>query len=395
MFTNREMLLHQVGDHGLERAGSVADAHVLRRKGHLKEQDDFIDFIISLHTTHTPEEAMAKLERWVEEHRLKPERSTLKGLVHSVGQFFTHLPLVHSLREYDALTHLTSRRFVMPNFAEIRHILNIAQVHASAPQLRLLTFDADGTLYEDGAHLEEDDTMISRIITLMRLGVVVVIVTAAGYPGRPERFEQRVTGLMAALHKLNLSELQDKFLVMGGECNYLLRPDENWRLQLIDPTLWQSPEMLSYKQADVEAVLDQAQSLLLESAERLGMKVELVRKERAVGIVPQKVTMFEALEDIALTVQAELADSSIPFCCFNGGNDVFVDIGNKNLGISALMSYMAATPAETLFVGDRFTVTGNDSNVKGCCPILWVANPEETGFFLNICLDRRGAKASV
>lgn len=381
----REMLLHQVGEHGLERAGSVADAHVLRRKGHLKEQDDFIDFIISLHKTHTPEEAMAKLERWVEEHRYRPERSTLKSLVHTVGTFFTPLPLVQALREYDSLTRLTSRRYVAPNFAEVRHILNIAQVHASAPQMRLLTFDADGTLYEDGAHLEEDDVMISRIITLMRLGVTVVVVTAAGYPGRPERFEQRLTGLMAALRKLDLVGLQDKFFVMGGECNYLLRPNSEWRLQMVDPQQWQTPEMLSYKQSDVEALLDQAQSLLLESAERLGMKVELVRKERAVGVVPQRTTVFEALEDIALTVQAELADSEIPFCCFNGGNDVFVDIGNKNLGISALMSFVGTSAHETLFVGDRFTVTGNDSNVKGCCPILWVANPEETYVPLLCC----------
>lgn len=41
-------------DAHLSRASSVTDAHVLRRKGRLKEQDGLIEFIISMHTTHSP-----------------------------------------------------------------------------------------------------------------------------------------------------------------------------------------------------------------------------------------------------------------------------------------------------------------------------------------------------
>ena len=33
-------------------------------------------------------------------------------------------------------------------------------MHASAEQLRLITFDADGTLYADGAHMAQDNRMI-------------------------------------------------------------------------------------------------------------------------------------------------------------------------------------------------------------------------------------------
>lgn len=40
-------------------------------------------------------------------------------------------------------------------------------------------------------------------------------------------------------------------------------------------------------------------------------------------------------------LQAEL-----PFCAFNGGNDVFVDVGNKSLGLEALMNHLGFTPAE-------------------------------------------------
>lgn len=54
------------------------------------------------------------------------------------------------------------------------------QVHASAHRLKLITFDADGTLYADGTHMEADNQMISHIISLMRSNVHVAIVTAAG-----------------------------------------------------------------------------------------------------------------------------------------------------------------------------------------------------------------------
>ena len=42
------------------------------------------------------------------------------------------------------------------------------QVHSSAQHLKLITFDADGTLYADGAHIEHDNQMIEHIIGLMR-----------------------------------------------------------------------------------------------------------------------------------------------------------------------------------------------------------------------------------
>jgi IMP and pyridine-specific 5'-nucleotidase len=40
------------------------------------------------------------------------------------------------------------------------------------------------------------------------------------------------------------------------------------------------------------------------------------------------------LEELAITVQAQLGDRlPLPFCAFNGGADVFVDLGNKSLGL--------------------------------------------------------------
>jgi IMP and pyridine-specific 5'-nucleotidase len=59
---------------------------------------------------------------------MDPRRSRLKRMVPCVGHIFTDLPLIAAFREYDEHFSLSRRRFVPPNFAEIRHILNIAQV---------------------------------------------------------------------------------------------------------------------------------------------------------------------------------------------------------------------------------------------------------------------------
>lgn len=42
-------------------------------------------------------------------------------------------------------------------------------------------------------------------------------------------------------------------------------------------------------------------------------------------------------------------------------------------------------------------IAGNDSATRDCCSILWVANPEETYFFIHLMLDRMNShgKGSV
>ena len=46
--------------------------------------------------------------------------------------------------------------------------------------------------------------MIRHILILMRSGVHVAIVTAAGYPGSTADFEARIEGLLAAFRRLRL-----------------------------------------------------------------------------------------------------------------------------------------------------------------------------------------------
>lgn len=103
---------------------------------------------------------------------------------------------------------------------------------------------------------------------------------------------------------------------------------------------------------------------------------------------------MQVLEELAITAQSEIS-SALPFCAFNGGNDVFVDVGNKSLGLEALMGYLDFSPQEVLHVGDRFTQSGNDSATRDCCSILWVASPEETGFFVKTLLKDVRAKRAT
>lgn len=72
----------------------------------------------------------------------------------------------------------------------------------------------------------------------------------------------------------------------------------------------------------------------------------IIRKERAVGLIPGAPTIYEVLEELAITVQQHLVDAPLPFCAFNGGGDVFVDVGNKSLGLEALMQYLKFNPSQ-------------------------------------------------
>lgn len=82
--------------------------------------------------------------------------------------------------------------------------------------------------------------------------------------------------------------------------------------------------------------------------------VQVVRKERAAGVMPQRGTVYEVLEELAITVQRHLVDSSLPFCAFNGGGDVFVDVGNKSLGLEALMSHLGYQAHEVSSVAESW-----------------------------------------
>ena len=114
--------------------------------------------------------------------------------------------------------------------------------------------------------------------------------------------------------------------------------------EFVEPKKWQLPSMLAWSKKDTEKLLDNAQDALEEAAARLRLDTRIIRKERSVGIVPTESTIYEVLEEITLATQAQLQGSDLPYCAFNGGNDVFVDVGNKSLGLQALMKFLKCKP---------------------------------------------------
>ena len=48
-----------------------------------------------------------------------------------------------------------------------------------------------------------------------------------------------------------------------------------------------------------------------------------------------------------------VSDEILPFCAFNGGSDVWVDVGNKLVGVHLLQQHLGAGGHETLHIGDQ------------------------------------------
>ena len=66
--------------------------------------------------------------------------------------------------------------------------------------------------------------LANYLYLLLKHGVAVAVVTAAGYEYETKKYELRLSGLLAFFQAKGLSEEDcDRFYLFGGECNYLLR----------------------------------------------------------------------------------------------------------------------------------------------------------------------------
>jgi IMP and pyridine-specific 5'-nucleotidase len=224
----------------------------------------------------TGAETFSHFEHLIEEHRkwvttTAEVPSPLKQLVPTIGTFHTNLPLREAFLFYDKKHGLTNRKHVQISFNEIRHILNMAQIMAlrdpvdtendnkvdSAMEVRhqkslsnssftdednhsrassdatggtvfngpkLITFDGDQTLYSDGSNFDHNPELANYLYRLLKHGVNIAVVTAAGYEYNLEKYEMRLSGLLAYFKSKGLtSEECDRFYLFGGECNYLLK----------------------------------------------------------------------------------------------------------------------------------------------------------------------------
>ncbi|KAL1890868.1 IMP 5'-nucleotidase [Sporothrix stenoceras] len=416
-------------------------------------------------------EIMRGIEAMIDEHRQlqdlqslqapkqAPRPSRLQMLVPTAGPFFTALPLEAAFMYQDARRHISSRRLVPPSFNDVRLTLNTAQLMAltatsahgangtkhdrdgtavggqhSADTLQLVTFDGDLTLYADGQNLEPDSPIIPRIMALLRRNIKVGIVTAAGYDAA-EKYYERLHGLLDAVHaSTELTTAQKhSLLVVGGEASfvfsYCATAPANALLAPVDPADWMPDAMKQWPTDDLNQLLDLAETTLRACVDRMQLPAQILRKARAVGMIPLArqnsqhpndliQIARESLEEIVLTVQKRLEVSPagragrVPFCAFNGGRDVFVDIGDKSWGVlicqhallflgkpgmpgspppPELQDEVVARPGTTLHVGDQFLSAGaNDFRARRAATTAWVANPLETEALLDELLELIG-----
>jgi IMP and pyridine-specific 5'-nucleotidase len=149
--------------------------------------------------------------------------------------------------------------------------------------------------------------------------------------------------------------------------------------------------MKSWNDPAIQKLLDVAEQAFHSCIKTLKLKAKVLRKERAVGIYAsdQSVKLTrEQLEETVLVVQQVIESSleqgpgsvDIPFTVFNGGADVFMDIGDKSLGVQACQKWFGGiSPSGTLHVGDQFlSGGGNDFKARSACCCAWIASPAET-----------------
>ena len=196
--------------------------------------------------------------------------------------------------------------------------------------LGLVTFDGDVTLYDDGQSLMPDNPVIPKILRLLSEGTKVGIVTAAGYT-EASRYHGRLYGLLQAVKTaVDTRQLVDPdLIVLGGESNYLFTFDasEKYHLKHVPRDQWMLHDMLQWTDRDCHALLDVAEEALRECISSMNLQANILRKERAVGIVPRtgpeaKKFTREQLEETVLLVQQIVEMSPVgkrlPFCAFNG-----------------------------------------------------------------------------
>mmetsp|Transcript_1756 Transcript_1756/g.4037 ORF Transcript_1756/g.4037 Transcript_1756/m.4037 type:complete len:511 (+) Transcript_1756:411-1943(+) len=415
-------------------------------------------------------------ETLIEEHRKLEDEgsdrpSRLKQLVPTVGSFKTPLPLRQAFTLYNEKHKITKRKHIQISFNELRHILNLAQILAmrkqgsyvspeatqnymnasisvqgnddldsgnnlkdlekngnskKKPQTSaaedksstfdgpaMITFDGDQTLYTDGANFDSNPRLARYILELLRNGVVVAVVTAAGYEYNVEKYEYRLSGLLNYFKDQGLTpEECERFVLFGGECNYLVHLGSDYHLHPVKEygrggwltaTKFLPSSPANWDEKDITALLDVAEAAVNDSVEDQNLYGRVIRKKRSIGLVPdsgQKIPR-ESLDETVLRCQGELqrmnnhAGPLIPFCAFNGGRDVWVDVGNKRVGVEILGAFLGVEPKETLHIGDQFLNTGNDFAARDICPCVWVTSPEETTYVLKTILRFAGASYQV
>lgn len=276
-----------------------------RRDGLIEWLKELLRHSFVLDAAGTYADTFSYFEDLVEEHIRNPTRSQLRQYVPSIGVFHTTLPMRQAYKMYDDKYAVSQRRHLPPTFNEIRHILNLAQVIALAQSLSLISFDGDQTLYSDGGNFDDNEELAMGIIHLMKSGVKVALITAAGYGLDNTKYETRLGGLLEKFASSQLTEEEvNRFYVFGGECNYLFQCTRGTdvakcNLFPILPEVWQAPHLsgpkpMLWSPEEVSRILDIAEKSMSETVSQLRLRAKILRKDRSIGVFPGGESMVKA-----------------------------------------------------------------------------------------------------
>jgi len=296
------------------------------------------------------------------------------------------MKLREAFETYNRKYRITSRRFVYPTFNEIRHIMNLGQV-LGLEDVRLITFDGDQTLYPDQKNFE-DMALAQQIVVLLKAGIKIALVTAANYYLQCEKYETRLQALLEYFKEQELEEeYLSNFYIVAGESNFLLKIGTDYRIHP-DQDRW--PKQLTVTE-NMLLALDSVEEALKAAVRELNMKAQVLRKRTSVGVIvaagasagkQQYDFRREQLDEMVFRIQDVLISMKdkidFPYCAFNGGNDVWFDIGNKKEGIEGLQMLFNVKSGHSLHVGDQMAHTGNDFMARYQAPVSWIVNPQET-----------------
>lgn len=168
-------------------------------------------------------------------------------------------------------------------------------------------------------------------------------------------------------------------------------------------TQYLSETPANWAEDDVQNLLNVAEEITNKTIEELNLRGRAIRKRRSVGLVPnpgQEIPR-ESLDEAVLRVHEvvnkmnEGRGPGLPYCSFNGGNDAWVDVGNKRVGVQVLQSYLGISAHDTLHIGDQFLNTGNDFAARTVAPCIWITNPQETTYILKSILRLAGVSVRL
>lgn len=191
-----------------------------------------------------------------------------------------------------------------------------------------------------------------------------------------------------------------RLAVVGGECNYFFVFDAEHRLRWVDPARWRLDEMNAWSEQDIVRLLDVSERVMRECIRSMNLPARIVRKDRAIGMVRNSARLMsrDQLEETVLALHTTIVhsgiDARLPFCAFNGGSDVWCDIGSKHFGVWCLRNFYGLTgPAYSLHIGDQLSSYGNDYRAVSSLALAlpsnatmqrtaattgWVTSPAET-----------------